>query len=54
MMAAGAGHTGIVELLLDAGANPDTENAYGFTALRVAWTNGRTEVVELLTHWSAP
>jgi ankyrin repeat protein len=38
----------VVQLLLDAGSAVDAEDAYGWTALRLATANGHDEVVELL------
>ncbi|GMF20000.1 unnamed protein product [Phytophthora lilii] len=37
-----------ISMLLDAGANLFARNAYGFTALDIAWLNGRREAVDML------
>lgn len=48
MYAAEAGHTEIVALLTDAGANVHSENNDGATALHLAAEKGRTEVTRIL------
>ena len=42
------GHYGCVRVLLDAMANPDVQNNFGFTPLAVALRNGQAKCVELL------
>ncbi len=42
------GHTEIVEILLNFGADGNKQMTFGFTALMDAAENGHTEVVELL------
>jgi ankyrin repeat protein len=51
--AAEEGHTKIVELLIQHGANIEAKNASGATPLWSACRNGRREVVELLLHHKA-
>ena len=46
--AAKNGHTDIVRLLLDKGAQPDIPNDYGDSPLKAAAGNGHKEVVKLL------
>ena len=46
--AAGSGHTDIVKLLLDAGADKDVKNENGYTPLHGAARYGHTDIVELL------
>jgi hypothetical protein len=51
--AAETGNTEIVALLLDAGADVNTQNVVGWTALMKAAFHGHTEVVRLLLHHRA-
>jgi ankyrin repeat protein len=46
--AARAGHTGVVRLLLDAGADPMLRDGAGKTALEIAVEGNRGGVVDLL------
>ena len=46
--AAAGGHTDIVKLLLDAGADTDVEDEYGVTPLFLAASKGDTYMVKLL------
>ena len=48
MMASANGHTEIVKLLLDKGADVNVKNTYGITALFTASVHGHTEIVKLL------
>ena len=48
MMASANGHTEIVKLLLDKGADVNVKNTYGITALFMASVHGHTEIVKLL------
>jgi ankyrin repeat protein len=48
MIAAEKGHTKIVQLLLEKGADVNAKNKYGETALMYAAENGHTETVQLL------
>ena len=48
-----AGNTEIVEKLLNAGANPNTLNSYGYAPLHVAATAGQTAIVEALLNAGA-
>ena len=43
------GHQGVVKALLDGGANPYKEDAFGFTALEMAVLNNEKDVIRLLT-----
>ena len=46
------GHSGVVRLLLDAGADRGAADAHGATALRMAARNGHLEVVRLLMYYA--
>jgi uncharacterized protein len=48
MVAASCGHTNVIELLADAGANLDERNSYGWTALWYACAYGRLDAVGVL------
>ena len=48
MCASENGHTAIVQILLEAGADKDAKNIYGCTALMYASENGHITVVQLL------
>ena len=48
MIASHEGHTDIVKLLFEKGANTNLQNKAGQTALMIASEKGHTEVVELL------
>ena len=53
MYAAGLGHTDVVKLLLDYGADPNGQDVRGGTALMVAAFNGEQDVVALLVERGA-
>ncbi|CAK9084359.1 unnamed protein product [Durusdinium trenchii] len=53
MFAAMSGHGPIVEMLLKAGANPDTVDANGVTAIKIAKQNGFPDVVRRLRNAGA-
>uniref|UniRef100_A0A915DMQ0 Uncharacterized protein n=1 Tax=Ditylenchus dipsaci TaxID=166011 RepID=A0A915DMQ0_9BILA len=45
-MAAAGGHAKIVKILLENGANPEDENAYGMTALHLGAKNGHVAILD--------
>jgi ankyrin repeat protein len=47
-MASANGHTEIVKLLLDKGADLNVKNTYGITVLFMASVHGHTEIAKLL------
>ena len=47
------GHTGIIKLLLECGANVDQKNSSGWTALMKASENSNLEIVEVLLRYGA-
>lgn len=53
MYAAGFGHTDVVRLLLDYGAEPNRQDVRGGTALMLAAFNGERDVVALLAERGA-
>ncbi len=54
MEAAAGGHKQVVQLLLDKGADPSIQNAYGLrTARDMAAAAHHDDVVELLDMWSS-
>ncbi len=53
LLAAGAGHRRVAELLLSAGAEVDAANAAGFTPLMLAARGGCLEVIRLLVQQGA-
>ena len=53
MIASRPGHTDVVRLLLEYGANPDLQEGKGGTALRIASLLGRKDIVRLLLEHGA-
>ena len=53
MMASQNGHTGIVKLLLEKGANPNLQAYDGYSPLMLSSQNGYSEIVKLLLEKSA-
>ena len=53
MYAANAGHSQVVQLLLDAGAQVDARDNAGYTSLMIAAGSGHAQLVELLLHAGA-
>ncbi len=53
IFAASEGHTAIVKLLLEEGANPDIQNNIGWTVLIFAASKGHTAIVKLLLEHGA-
>lgn len=51
MFAAGGGDVDIVILLLESGADRAAENARGYDAEKIAWTNARVEAANVLQQW---
>jgi len=49
MMAAGIGSLGVCEVLLKAGANPMATNKSGYTAMHCAASEGKSQIVRLLS-----
>ena len=52
--AARKGHSNIVRVLLDKGAETSIANSYGFTALHISSQHGHIEVVKILVEAGAP
>lgn len=48
MVASHTGHSEIINLLLNAGANPEQQSKDGWTALMIGRQSGRSEVVNIL------